>query len=196
MEKRQCAKALESCARSTIIVPTSSQNLVAKTDIHMCYHRVQFQGMCPVSNPSVSDYPGIYSVLAGLRPGPVKLLYIGETSREIDCRIRDHETKECWKKMADYLMTETEDRTLWFTTYKIHQTDLRKQIEAALIFQLQPPCNIKYRENFPLESIKLSVSGCVSILNINLFEVETDDNRTSQGPICDPKCYVSPPCAK
>lgn len=157
-------------------------------------YEVDFSGYKDVSIASGNqcDYPGVYCVFVGFPPDSVYLLYIGRSSKKIGDRIRNHNKKECWRIMAKRI-TGKEDTSLYYTAYENKIKKERKEIEAALIFNHQPPCNQEYRKEYPshFRSVKIKVFCDVSILdvgmhhNYNIFTVESGKTREISGKICD-----------
>ena len=160
----------------------------------MKHYEVNFSGYADVSVASGTqcNYPGVYCVFLGFPSESVNLLYIGRSSKKIGDRIKNHNKKECWRTMAKRI-TGKEGMPLHYTTYENRIKKERKEIEAALIFKHQPPCNQDYRKEFPshFRSVKVKVSCDVSILdvkmhhNYNTFTVESGETREISGKICD-----------
>ena len=157
-------------------------------------YEVNFSGYADVSTASGTecDYPGVYCVFVGFPPDSVYLLYIGISSKKIGDRISNHQKKECWRTMAKRITGE-ENTSLYYTTYENRRKKERKEIEAALVFNHQPPCNQEYRKEYPshFSSVKIKVFCDVPILDVemhrshNVFTVESGKTREISGRICD-----------
>lgn len=158
--------------------------------------RFEFEGHFPVSEPSVAEYNGIYCVLTG-EVRQAKLLYVGiAPDQTIGERIRNHNKKNCWKRMAAHI-TKVKNPQLWFTTCKCHPEDCFKVLEAALIFKLQPPCNVEYRKNFSFPTMNATVCSPVSALNIPHLKVKSGAKNDTGKLICEEEhCYFGTPCGQ
>lgn len=160
----------------------------------MNYRRFKFEGRFPVSEPIVADYHGIYCVLTG-EVRQAKLLYVGiAPNQTIGERIRNHNKKNCWTRMAAHI-TKAENPQLWFTTCKNHPEDCFEVLEAALIFELQPPCNVEYRKNFSFRTMNATVCGPVSALDIPHLKIESGAEKDPGNLICEEeRCCLGTPC--
>ena len=157
-------------------------------------YEVNFSGYADVSVASGTqcDYPGVYCVFVGFPPDSVNLLYIGLSLKKIGDRINNHEKKDCWSTMAKRITGE-ENVSLYYTTYENHIPRECEEVEAALIFNYQPPCNKEYREKFPshFRSVKVKVSCDVSIFKFPMynafatFTVGSGQTKEISGIICD-----------
>ena len=79
-----------------------------------------------------------------------RLIYIGEAGY-VQKRIKSHEK---WPEWRIYLTTAQQ---LCFSFAPISQG--RNRVEAACIYEHQPPENVDYRENFPFDSATVTTSG-------------------------------------
>lgn len=156
-------------------------------------YEVNFSGYAGVSEALVTpcNYSGVYCVFVGFPPDPVNLLYIGLSLNNIGDRINGHEKKECWRTMAKRI-TGKDNKPLYYTTYKNQEEIECEEVEAALIFNFQPPCNDEYRKEFPsrFRSVKVKVSGDVSIFDVpvygtSTFMVKSGETKEISGIICN-----------
>lgn len=94
----------------------------------------------------MAPFQGIYAVVApdpAFKPRPFRLLYIGETA-DLSKRLTDqHEKYSHWKREAN---GQTLYCAYYMTTMWTEQQ--RKDTEAALIKQYDPPCNTLLRSLF------------------------------------------------
>lgn len=120
------------------------------------HYVIDFKGYWPITRAAVADHAGLYCIFADISPTRARLLYIGETDH-IEHRINHHNRKEHWKIEADGC-------PLYFTVYALDKAADREQVEAALINELQPPCNEYYKTGFPFPETKIKVTGPVYIL--------------------------------
>lgn len=150
----------------------------------------KFEPRFSISDFGKANYTGIYCVLAD-NEANAELLYIGIAySQDIGQRINGHEKKQCWERMAEYVKGE-KDSSLWFITCESNSEERGKQLEAALIFRLQPFCNINHRKKYEFPKISATVQSSVQLLNIDRLEVENGDERYPCGPICEDGCFFN-----
>ena len=116
---------------------------------------------------NIPNDPGIYCVYACVHysekntVGIINLLYIGE-SENVGSRIESHDQRPTWSKVLNGL-----NRKLCFNFApigtKLEDKD-RKQVEAALISNFEPPFNSEYGNDFPFEPTELTTSGSNAIM--------------------------------
>lgn len=130
------------------------------------------------------DYQGVYFIYAKKPMGVPKLLYIGETGDPIMHRIsehmRDKKKFECWSQEVDCI-----NSNLYFASCEVKMDCERKKIEAALIYELQPPCNKNHRKNYDFESVSITIESNSSHLKIpSKIEVKKGSPEKQCGKIC------------
>ncbi len=85
-----------------------------------------------------------------------KLIYIGE-SDEVRDRIADHEKYEKWKKHV------RPGNILCYSTCQVAASD-RERIEAAYIFEHQPPVNTEHKASFDFDQTTVNSNGKTALL--------------------------------
>lgn len=120
-------------------------------------YNLDFEGYWPITHTVGADHPGLYCIFADTSATTARLLYIGETDH-IERRIDNHDKKEHWK-------IEAAGCPLCFTKCTLDGSANREQAEAALIYRLQPPCNLYYKAGFPFPETTINATGPVSILD-------------------------------
>ena len=106
------------------------------------------------SLPSASGVYCVYACTYDPRDQTVslrELMYIGE-SGDIRDRVANHDKHDAWKRRL------RAGETLCFSAAAVSSSD-RTRVEAALIFEHQPPVNIEYKSRFPFASTTVSTSG-------------------------------------
>ena len=132
-------------------------------ETHM-YCTLDFDGYWAVPSSGVAAFSGIYCVYAFAWPDIFNLLYIGEAN-DVETRVARHERRGDWKRTA-------KGDALYFSAAKVSAPQ-RRQVEAAMINQHQPPCNVECREEFPFSATHIVAVGKCANLDSN-FEISND----------------------
>lgn len=85
-----------------------------------------------------------------------RLIYVGK-SRNVRHRITHHDAKPQWER---YLEPGEE---LCYSISPVSHV-YRERCLAALVFANQPPCNEQYRDVFPFDTTRMSLSGKTRVL--------------------------------
>ena len=93
----------------------------------------------------------------------LKLIYIGEADN-VQERIANHEKYQDWLKHVRF------GNELCFSFGPVLSTD-RERAEAAMIFKHKPPENEEFKDSFPFDQTRISLSGEIALLEI-YFTVE------------------------
>ena len=94
-----------------------------------------------------------------------KLLHIGEAD-DARNKLANHEKYDNWKKHVK------SGNTLCFSFGALGSYN-RKRVKAAMVYKHKPPENTKYKDSFPFDRTKVSLSGKIALLT-ETFEI----NRT------------------
>ena len=81
-----------------------------------------------------------------------KLIYIGE-SKNARARVESH---EMWGRWEEYL---EEGEELCFNFSQVPDGDHRRRVEAALIYDRQPPANVEHKDRFPYPGTTVKTAG-------------------------------------
>lgn len=85
-----------------------------------------------------------------------KLLYIGE-SGNIRKRVKEHEGWDEWRSELQH------GQNLCFNA--AHIAAAWERAEAAMIYALEPPCNIEYMDHFPFDRTRIQIEGYNHLLS-------------------------------
>lgn len=121
--------------------------IVTEINVQGCWRDVNRMGVPP--------YTGVYFVYAGsfnLNTNLVslrELLYVGQSTNANE-RLRDHEGRQGWSQF----LRPGEELIYAFASVQAGYLD---DIEAALIYRLQPPCNEALKDAYCKRPLQLSV---------------------------------------
>lgn len=147
-------------------------------------HKIDIYECGPISYAHLAIHPGVYFVYVGEPQGEGDFLYIGRSLRSASERINDHldndkEKIDCWSREV-----ELKGQGLYFAACEVTSEEDREEIEAALIFALQPRCNDKHRKKYNYRSVVININCEFSGFSIPPVEVERDSTRNPHGNIC------------
>ena len=117
-------------------------------------HFLEFDGYWPLGMTGVADYPGIYCVhtVWETQFGTTsRLLYIGK-AQNIEMRASSCEGDS-------NLIRNAGNGDLYFSACQMVDPGKRQRAAAALIYQHQPPCNIKLKRRFLHGPITIITTG-------------------------------------
>lgn len=123
--------------------------IVTEIKVQGCWRDVNRMGVPP--------YMGVYFVYAGsynLSTNLVslrQLLYVGQSANANE-RLRDHEGRPRWE-----LLLRTGEELIY--AFAAVLSACLDDVEAGLIFRLQPPCNDSLKDAYCKRPLKLSVSA-------------------------------------
>ena len=115
---------------------------------------LEFDGYWPLGMTGVADYPGIYCVHTVWETQfetTSRLLYIGK-AQNIEMRASSRERDSSFIRNAG-------KGDLYFSACRVIDTKVLQRAEAALIYQHQPPCNIKLKRRFLHGPITIITTG-------------------------------------
>ena len=85
------------------------------------------------------------------------MIYIGE-SDDVNDRIANHEKHDDWMKHI------RKGNALFFSTGPIQNENDRIRVEAAYIFEHQPPVNTEHKASFDFDETTVNSSGKTALL--------------------------------
>lgn len=115
--------------------------------------------------PFLPEFGGIYFVYAGplsrgegwFRIQPARLLYIGE-AKSLYERHNDEYGNPIHEHYKDFVASLKQGETLVYAFARVPNVYLRKTIESALIYNFQPPINIKQKQTYTHRDMHLSIN--------------------------------------
>lgn len=131
-------------------------------------HDLEFDGFTrEETKNTLPDYSGLYFVYRGTRKKGADgkyscslqdLLYIGQ-AENINERVNGtHEHYEDW---CSYLK---KDEMLYYSVCPV-ESDLLDKVEAACIYQAQPPVNTQCKESYNYDPVRIKSSGRISLFD-------------------------------
>ena len=134
--------------------------------------KINIQGyLRDINKSGLPSHSGVYFVYAATYKQSnnsvsiKRLIYIGE-SENVNYRVNNHEKYDEWKKH----LLSGED--LYFSTGQVEEY-YRERVEAAYIFEHQPPVNKEYKNSFPFDQTTVVSTGKTSLLNTNFTVYRT-----------------------
>lgn len=128
-----------------------------------CYIRsieyvLEFSGYCSIWAEDWTAGPGIYCVFFGRFDNPISPIYIGHAeclATKMNEHLNDSEEIEKWRLAAERSDSTYKDL---FVSYAIaSRTEDLFYLEPAMIFQLQPKCNVDHISYFPAQHPQTNV---------------------------------------
>lgn len=121
-------------------------------------HEIKIYECGPISSAQLATEPGVYFIFVGEPHGEGDFLYIGRSKCAVSKRIEDHlendmKEADCWNRVVSL-----SGKSLRFAACEIISNTDRKEIEAALIYYLQPCCNDNHRKEYDGRSVEINVN--------------------------------------